>query len=154
MKPAMRAHDIVVQEIVIQRSADKVFAALTSPEALVQWWGVAGKFRVTQMESDLRPGGKWRMHLVGGAGAETSVTGVYRDVRPPNFLTYTWIREQDGPHESLVRWDLEETDGATLVRVTHSGLNTPELRARNDGWPLVLGLLKMYAEDQTKRRAV
>lgn len=147
MKPSMQSDDTVVQEIVIQRSADKIFAALTSPEALVKWWGVAGKFQVTQVESDLRPGGKWRMHLVGGSGGKVSVAGEYREVQPPHFLTYTWIREQESPHESLVRWDLEETDGATLVRVTHSGLDTPELRARNNGWPLILKLLHAYLEE-------
>lgn len=147
MKPAQQANDTIVQEIVIQRSADKIFAALTSPEALVKWWGVVGKFQVTQMESELRPGGKWRMHLVGGSGAHMSVAGEYRDVQPPHLLTYSWIREQESPHESVVRWDLEETAGVTRVRLTHSGLHTPELRARNNGWPVILELLASYLEE-------
>ncbi len=146
MKPATQGEDTVVQEIVIQRSAEKIFDALTSPEALVKWWGVAGKFQVTRVQSDLRPGGKWRMILVGGSGSEISVAGEYRDVQPPHLLIYTWIREQESPHESLVRWDLEEAQGATHVRLTHSGLNTPELRARNSGWPLILQLLHAYLE--------
>ncbi len=146
MKPAVTGVDAIVQQIAIHNTADKIFAAITSPEALVKWWSVAGKFHVTKLESDLRPGGKWRMHLVGTSGAPMSVAGEYRDVQPPTLLTYSWIREQESSHESLVRWDLEEEGGVTTVRVTHSGLTTPHLRSRNDGWPLILTLLQAYLE--------
>ena len=32
------------------------------------------------------------------------------------------------------------------MRVTHSGLTSEKLRARNDGWPMILGLLQAHAE--------
>jgi uncharacterized protein YndB with AHSA1/START domain len=138
--------DTIVQEIVIKRPAEKIFEALTKPEELVSWWRVEGKFQTTHMESDLRPGGKWRMRLIGGHGTEMVVSGEYRKIERPHLLVFTWIRETEDATETLVRWDLAEKDGVTTVRVTHSGLTTESLRKRNDGWPMILGLLQAYME--------
>jgi uncharacterized protein YndB with AHSA1/START domain len=138
--------DTVIQEIVIKRPAEKIFDALTKAEELVKWWCAEGKFQTTHMESDLRLGGKWRMRLIGCGGTETVVSGEYRTIERPHLLVFTWIRETEDATETLVRWDLEEKDGVTTVRVTHSGLTTESLRKRNDGWPMILGLLEAYVE--------
>ena len=47
-----------------------------------------------------------------------------------------------------MRWDLVEKDGYTTVRVTHSGLVSENLRARNRGWPVIVQLLEAYMETQ------
>jgi uncharacterized protein YndB with AHSA1/START domain len=60
------------------------------------------------------------------------------------LLLFTWIREEEDLPETLVRWDLEEKDGSTTVRVTHSGLTSERLRARNNGWPMIVKLLQTY----------
>ena len=138
--------DTIVQEIQIKRPAEKIFKAMTNAAELVKWWRVEGKFQITQMESDLRPGGKWRMRLIGGRGTETVVSGEYRAIERPHLLIFTWIRETEDATETLVRWELAEKDGVTTVRVTHSGLTTESLRKRNDGWPMILGLLQAYVE--------
>jgi uncharacterized protein YndB with AHSA1/START domain len=126
-----RREDTIVQEIQIKLPAEKIFEAMTNAAELVKWWRVEGKFQITEMESDLRPGGKWRMRLIGGRGTETVVSGEYRAIERPHLLIFTWIRE---------------TDGVTTVRVTHSGLTTESLRKCNDGWPMILGLLQAYVE--------
>ena len=51
----------IVQEITIKGPAERIFEALTNPDERMKWWGAEGKFQTTQMESDLRPGGKWVM---------------------------------------------------------------------------------------------
>ena len=144
MNPVNINDDTIVQEITIKSSAEKVFAALSNPDEVVKWWGVEGKFQVTQMESDLRPGGQWRMHVRGGGGTVSTVAGEYRKIERPRLLVFTWIREQENMPETLVRWDLKEKDGVTTVRLTHSGLTSESLRARNSGWPLIVGLLQSY----------
>ena len=65
-------------------------------------------------------------------------------LRLKSLVVFTWIRED--AVETLVRWDLQEKDGVTTVRVTHSGLASEQLRTRNDGWPMILGLLHEYVE--------
>jgi uncharacterized protein YndB with AHSA1/START domain len=139
-------YDKFIQEITIKAPASRIFEAVTSPKELVEWWGVEGKFQVTKMESDLRPGGKWRMHLTGGDGAKYTVAGEYRKIDRPWLLTFTWIREQEDSPETLVRWDLEEKNGMTKVRVTHSGFANEAQRTRNSGWPMILGLLQTHLE--------
>jgi uncharacterized protein YndB with AHSA1/START domain len=136
--------DTIVEEIQIKRTAEKIFEAMTNAVELAKWWRVEGKFRITRMESDFSVGGKWRMHLIGGRGAETVVSGEYREIARPHLVVFTWIRED--AVETLVRWDLQEKDGVTTVRVTHSGLASEQLRTRNDGWPMILGLLHEYVE--------
>jgi len=48
--------------------------------------------------------------------------------------------------ESLVRFDLQEKDGITTVRLTHSGLTTESSRAQHRGWPDILAWLQAYVE--------
>jgi uncharacterized protein YndB with AHSA1/START domain len=146
MNPIQVSDDTIVQEITVRSSARRTFEALTIPEELVKWWGVEGKFQVIKMESDLRATGKWRMHVRGRDGRVSTVAGEYRKIEPPRLLVFTWIREQENTAETLVRWDLEETNGITRVRVTHSHLTSESLRRRNDGWPLILRLLQAHVE--------
>lgn len=145
--PIMVREDAIVQEVVINAPAERIFRALTRPEELLQWWAAEDRFQVIEAECDLQPGGKWRMRVAGRCAAESpvsTVSGEYRDVEPPRLLTYTWIRENENWPETLVRWDLKEENGCTTVRVTHSGLVSEALRERNSGWPLVLKLLAEF----------
>jgi uncharacterized protein YndB with AHSA1/START domain len=148
MKSVKASDDAITQEIEIRRPAERIFDALIRPEELLKWWRAAGKFEVTKVESDLRPGGKWRMHVHSASrNAVLTVAGEYRAIERPHLLAFTWIREQEDKTETLVEWSLEETDGVTRVRVTHSGLNTEALRDRNSGWPLIVTLLKAHIEE-------
>ena len=151
MSPIMVRDDEIVQEVTIKAPAERIFGALTKPDELLKWWAAEGKFQLVHAECDLQPGGRWLMHLVGKCAAESPVSTVYgefRDIQPPHLLTYTWIRENEDYPETLVRWDLEEKDGYTTVRVTHSGLVSENLRARNSGWPVIVQLLEAYMETQ------
>lgn len=151
MNPKKTTDDTMVQEIQIKSSAERIFDALTQPSELLKWWRAERKFQVTHVESDLRPGGKWRMRVMGSGGKEITVAGVYRTVERPRLLIFTWIREEDGI-ETLVRWDLEERTGITTVRLTHSGLTSQALRDRNSGWPLILRLLQAHVEEANRER--
>jgi len=151
MSPISVQDDKIVQEVVIKASAERIFRALTKPEELLKWWCAEGKFKVLNAECDLQPGGSWRMKVAGVSTDEASsstVYGQYQTIEPPHLLTYTWIRENEDLPETLVHWDLDEKDGYTTVRVTHSGLITENLRTRNSGWPLILTLLRAYIDQQ------
>ncbi|MGH8137785.1 MAG: SRPBCC family protein [Steroidobacteraceae bacterium] len=141
------ADDTIVQEITIQADAERVFAALTSPEQRVKWWGAEDRFKTTHMESDLRPGGKWLMRGVGVGGRPFTVQGVYREIERPRLLAFTWLPSWQEPGlESLVRLELQARAGVTTVRLTHSGLTTESSRAQHRGWPDILAWLQAYLE--------
>src|SRR5689334_25234931 len=115
--------DTIVQEIAIRGPADRVFEALANPDQRVKWWGGEGRFQAKNMESDLRPGGKWMMQGNGLSGKPFKVSGEYLQVEPPRLLVFTWLPDWQGDAlESVVRFDLAEENGVTTVRLTHSGL--------------------------------
>lgn len=146
MNPA-GTRDAIVKEITIRASAERVFEALTDPRQRAAWWGAEGKFRVTQMESDLRPGGAWSMRGTGMADKPFLVRGEYRAVARPRLLEFTWLPDwQEDEPPTVVRFDLEEKDGATTVRLTHSGFASERSRESYQGWPWLLALLKTHAE--------
>jgi uncharacterized protein YndB with AHSA1/START domain len=140
----------IVREIAIHAPAARVFSALTEPEELVQWWGSDEGYRCTAMERDLRVGGAWRTTGVGSDGETFAVAGVYRAIDPPRLLEYTWNydwSERADAAETVVRYELEERDGMTHLRVIHSGFVDAKDRDDHDhGWGHVLGWLQAYAE--------
>ena len=142
--------DTIVQEITIKAPAARVFDALAEPDQRMKWWGMKGRFEVTHVESDLRPGGKWLMRGT-GMGKPFTVSGTYQAVERPRLLVFTWRPNWQGDDtESLVRWEFEETDGTTLVRLTHSGLVTEASRNSHRGWPQILAWLQAYAEGKPR----
>lgn len=138
----------VTSEITINAPASKIFAALTDPKQLPQWWGEDGAYHVQSMESDLRVGGLWRTRGAGADGQPFSVHGAYRVVEPPHRLEYTWNYDWDSDaSETVVRYDLTEGDGTTLVRVTHSGFTDPKAREQHkEGWKRVLVWLANFVQ--------
>ena len=141
------ASDIIVMEITIKASAERIFEALTDPEQRVRWWGIQGRFQVSHAGSDLRPGGKWTMRGTAMGGRPFTVGGEYRQIERPRLLVFTWLSDwQDDAPETLVRFDLEEKAGVTTVRLTHSGLTSEKSRAHHQGWPAILDVLRAYVE--------
>jgi uncharacterized protein YndB with AHSA1/START domain len=142
------AADTIVQETTVGAPASRVFSALAEPGERVTWWNADdGRFRTTRMESDLRPGGRWAMHGTRQDGSPFTVEGEYRVVDPPRVLEFTWLPSWQGDAtKSVVRVELADRDGATHVRLTHSGLVTDGLRTSHRGWPQILAWLKGYAE--------
>jgi uncharacterized protein YndB with AHSA1/START domain len=126
--------DAIVEEIAIKAPAERIFDALTDPATRVKWWGLKGRFETTDMESDLRPGGRWMMRGNGMGGKPFKVIGIYRTVARPHALAFTWLPDWDeAATETLVRFDLQEHDGITTVRLTHSGFASAGSRARHQG---------------------
>lgn len=134
------------QEITIAAPAAKVFAALTVPEQLKQWWWDNDD---STIEQDFHVGGVWRATGTSGKGERFSVTGTYRVIDPPRVLEYTWLHDwgQIDKTETIVRFELDERDGVTHLRLIHSGFT--DMSSKDDhenGWPKVLGWLRDYVQ--------
>ena len=91
----MSAGEVRVKRV-FAATPERVFAALTDPDELVQWWGPRG-ISTSHAEIDLRPGGSclWVMHPEG----ETAVLrSEIVDVDPPRLVSMTnqWTTRQ-GP---------------------------------------------------------
>ncbi|MBE1493777.1 uncharacterized protein YndB with AHSA1/START domain [Amycolatopsis lexingtonensis] len=86
-------------QILITREFDApkhlVYRVWTTPELVRRWWsGHHGT--TTEVELDLRPGGRWRYVLKTGDGTEVGFHGEYREVVPDERLVYTEVFEMPG----------------------------------------------------------
>ena len=93
-----------------------VFDAFTNPAHVPHWFGPRG-WSVPVCEIDLRPGGAWRYVLSGPDGEEMGMSGVYREITPPERIVTTESFD-DYPGESLNTLTLTEEDGKTRYTVT------------------------------------
>jgi len=114
----------------------KVFRAWTDPEELKKWWGPEG-YATPSAEVDLRVGGKYRLGMRKLPDGEIFyLSGIYREVRPPERLVYTWRWEAQPEHgETLVTVEFREVGDSTEVVLTHERFPTEKARDdHNRGW--------------------
>lgn len=114
---------------------ERVFRAWTTPEEM-KHWKAPGEMTTPVAEVDLRPGGKYRIHMQGPDGALRRLVGVYRVVDPPKKLVYTWRWEddQDFP-ETLVTVEFRERGGETDVVLVHELFpNDEAMKQHEHGW--------------------
>lgn len=132
--------DAVIVELELASPPETVFAALTDPEQLSEWWDGAD-----QWEVDLRHGGQWR-GWGECQGKVSAVHGEYVEIQEPKVLTYTWITDHGHEPASLVRWELQPTDLGTRVKLTHSGFGANEQTRKGyvAGWQEVMRDLRQY----------
>lgn len=147
----------IERDIQIDAPLTDVWAALTEPELLSQWFA-------KQVEWELRPGGEGTITFDYNGGLHVVPLRVAA-VEPPRRLAYRWnFPEGDEPTESnslVVEFTLSEQAGRTTVRLTESGydrLDKPaaDVQALYDdhvqGWQQLTGQLAAHFEGTTADR--
>ena len=132
--------------VFIRAPRAKVWAALTTAQAMDAWWGTRGS------EIDLRPGGKltlrWR-----GWGPERDINADREcdvvEVLPPKRFVFRWGETPE--MMTTVEFDLEERADGTLLRLREHGF-APTSKGRESfkgnslGWGEASTLIKFYVE--------
>ncbi|MBR7743209.1 SRPBCC domain-containing protein [Phycicoccus sp. BSK3Z-2] len=145
---------VQVFRVYIEAPAERVWAAITSPE-FSNRYGYGG-----DVEYDLSPGGDYRNLTTAqmkemGMG-DVAVTGRVLEVDPPRRLVQTWVAAWHG-EETTLTWDLEEYPGPlTGLTLTHDCTGAPasarDVSGAGDpaqgggGWPWVLAGIKTLLE--------
>jgi glutathione S-transferase len=129
----------------IRAPREKVFAAFTD-EAMLRHWHCPRGLSVPHSHSDPRAGGEWQLQMRARDGSRFVVGGVYREVKPPERLVYTWAWQgDDSPMagvETLVEVDFLARDDGTELRLRHSGFPAAAARdAHAVGWRSTLNRL-------------
>jgi uncharacterized protein YndB with AHSA1/START domain len=130
-----------------QAPAQAVFDAWTSEEVMRRWFHGEHAWQTPVAEVDLRLGGAVRVVMRDpDKDVEYGGGGHYTEIDPPHRLAFTWTWDNEG-RETLIELDFEEADGATTVRLTHSGLRDEEsVRSHEGGWSNCLDNLGLALE--------
>lgn len=113
----------------LRHPVEKVWRALTQPSELGHWFP-------SQVELDLRPGGKVR--FIEDDDEYPSLDGEITDLDPPRLIAYTW----DTDH---LRWELRpDGDGdGCLLTLTHTFDDRSGAASFASGWTGCLDLLTL-----------
>ena len=94
--------------------------------------------RELECEMDVRPGGAWSTVMANDEGMRLTVSGVYREITPPERLVMTWgWHQEDGSrgHEPEIEVTLEDAPEGTRMRLVQSVFTSLEDRDNhNQGW--------------------
>lgn len=111
------------REIVVTRDFDAprelVFEAWTRPDLLKRWLYGPEDWRLAVCEIDLRVGGAARFVWRHSDGREMGMSGIYREIAPPERIVFTEMWDEDWTGgEALVTLVLAEHAGATTMTQT------------------------------------
>lgn len=136
----------ITRSIDIHAPTSRVWAALTEPDLIAQWFGDTAEFVAA-------PGGRGTF----GWADHGSFRVVVEHVDEPKTLVYRWARDANvdpvAGNSTVVRFDLTEISEGTRLTVVETGfeeLADPQsARERNvDGWRAELGELVQFLESQ------
>lgn len=113
----------------------KVFEAWIKPDQLKQWFAPNDTYLVPVAAVDLKVGGTYRIGMKPQDRDTLSVaTGVYREIRPPEKLVFTWAWEGQ-PGETLVTVEFRDLGNATEVMLKHEYFPDAQTRDKHsEGW--------------------
>ena len=133
----------VVATVEIAAPPERVFAALTDPGQVVEWWGSDDTYRTEHWSADVRVGGRWLGRGRGRDGQPYSVGGEFLEVDPPRRLVQTWNYDWEGGQSTRLAYTLEPIAGGTRLTVHHTGFGErrDSCRSHGAGWEMVLGWL-------------
>jgi uncharacterized protein YndB with AHSA1/START domain len=127
----------------IRTTPQRLWAALTTPEFLKQYWlGV-------KVLAEWRAGGPWKLEFPNGTVADV---GEIAEFDPPRRLAIRWQHEMTPELKaegwSLCTMEVEPVDQAVKLTVTHTIAreNAKFIVAVSGGWPQILSNLKSLLE--------
>jgi uncharacterized protein YndB with AHSA1/START domain len=135
-----------VYQVFIKASPERIWEAITTPELVAKY------FHGSQLEEEIKAGGRWRAW-------SPDRTQLWLDAEvlefdPPRRLSHAWRSLYDPEcaleEESRVTWEIEPQDGGfSLLTVVHDRLEgAPKTAAgvSGAGWMQVLSGLKSVLE--------
>jgi uncharacterized protein YndB with AHSA1/START domain len=145
-------NDQIERQVHIDAPAAKVWAVITSPEHIGEWFT---PFRPQgDGPLDLRPGATMTLEL----GDETYPTVVVQ-ADPPHLFSYRWAMAEPGntptdDNSTLVEFTITADGDGSVLRVVESGFarlaipadDKASLESHTQGWPGIIDKVRAQAE--------
>ena len=135
-------------DVTLDASLPFVFAAFHEPEYLSEWFA-PGDCSVTQIMSDFKEGGRYRIKMMDPSGIEMSLTGEYVTILANEQLSFSWAWEDDMEESVMtsvdIHFDKTEEGNVRLVLIQQGFLNKQECDQHNYAWMSCLEKLAVLA---------
>jgi len=135
-------------DVTLDASLPFVFAAFHEPEYLSEWFA-PGDCSVTQIMSDFKEGGRYRIKMMDPSGIEMSLTGEYVTILANEQLSFSWAWEDDMEESVMTSVDIHfektEEGNVRLVLIQQGFLNKQECDQHNYAWMSCLEKLAVLA---------
>lgn len=116
---------------------EELFRWISSPDALVQWWGPEG-LHIPEGNLDFTRTGPWYSVMQNADGQRFKVSGHVTHVDPPRSVGFTWAWHDDADQrgeESHVTLTVESCAAGSRLIVDHRDLGDDERAADHEtGW--------------------
>jgi uncharacterized protein YndB with AHSA1/START domain len=133
-RDAASAERTLVIKRILDAPRDLVWRVWSDPEQAKQWWGPNG-FTAPVVELDTRPGGKWRACMRSPDGKDMWQHGVYREIVPPEKISFTFMWDEQPDHEMLITVTFAERGKKTEMTFSQGIFKSVEERnGHEDGW--------------------
>ncbi|WP_100643851.1 SRPBCC family protein [Alteromonas facilis] len=123
--------------ITLHAPVEKVFAAFSQPEQLVQWFA-PGDAVVVQVMSSFTEGGKYTLTMQESSGQQFQLIGQYMQIEENAHLRYSWAWADTLEDTLITEVDVvfvEADPNTTSLTLTHSGfVNDAERDQHQHGW--------------------
>jgi len=140
----------------LNATPERAFKAWTTAEHIQQWMRPEPGMEVPLASMDLRVGGKFRIQMKKPDGEFFTAVGVFREVKPPERLVYTWDWEKDGSgaefgevdgKPSLITVEFLKRGKGTELVLTHNRFASVESRDNHaHGWTRGLESFAKFVE--------
>lgn len=134
-KAANESAPQLVMTRVFDAPRERVFDAWLDPAQVALWMGTTG-VRPEVKEWNTKPGGAYAIAMVGtDSGNIWMVRGVFREIKAPERLVFTWTWDHDKTSDTLVTVTLRALGAKTELTLKHEFFSSTEWRDRHShGW--------------------
>jgi uncharacterized protein YndB with AHSA1/START domain len=124
----MKSDELLVQvEHVLAAPPARVFGAFADARLLPRWLTPSPEIAMRVEALDFREGGAYRFVYTLPDGSEVGIGGVYRLIRPPERLVFSWLIDPPDEHAGI--------DSEVTVTIEPAGTGS-RLTIRHLGWPI------------------
>ncbi|MBT2533806.1 SRPBCC family protein [Arthrobacter sp. ISL-48] len=141
---------VVKRTISVAAPIEKVWAAVTEPKHIAQWFGQGAEL------DEVAVGGRGLFSFEGYGDVPVRI----EELDPPRMIAYRWSNELnnvddpsqlDPEHSTVFRFTLEAVDGGTQLTVVEAGFGaladpTGSMESHRGGWDSELDELAAYLE--------